>query len=176
LEAHLHGHGFITESHSLLMVCTPASLPDSEPPVGVVIELLDETSDIDKYRAFKTIEKRSFGPGDSPEASLDEAHAYRERFGPMVKAMASLDGIPAGIGSLTYPHAGTAEAAGIATLPAFRRRGIAGAVTRALARSGFESGLESVFLTAVDEAAGRVYTYSGFSGAGTHQVNISIPG
>lgn len=91
------------------------------------------------------MEKRSFGPPNSPE------------------------------GSLTHPHQGVAEAAGIATLPESRRMGIADAVTAALCAEAFRRGMTVVFLTAADEAAGRIYTRAGFMLTGTHQINISIP-
>jgi predicted GNAT family acetyltransferase len=50
----------------------------------------------------------------------------------------------------------------VATLPAFRRRGIAAALTSELVRDAFERGAEVVFLSAGDVSIARVYERAGF--------------
>lgn len=176
LETALVQAGFRTESRSLLMICEPESLLERPAPAGCTLSVLDETGDLETYRQFKTVEKRSFGASDSAEATDEEAEASRDRFGKMKKVVAELDGKVVGIGTLTFEHNGVAEAAGIATLPGYRGRGIATAVTVELCREGFRSGLDYIFLTAADEAAGRVYLRAGFLQTGTVQINISLPG
>ena len=46
-----------------------------------------------------------------------------------------------GVGAYTVPLDGFTELVGIATLPEYRRRGIAGAVTAEMARHAFEEGV-----------------------------------
>jgi ribosomal protein S18 acetylase RimI-like enzyme len=58
--------------------------------------------------------------------------------------------------------AGVVELVGIATARAARRRGLAAAVTSALAAAAQDAGAELVFLTAGDEGAARVYERVGF--------------
>ena len=55
------------------------------------------------------------------------------------------------------------ELGGIATLPAYRRRGLAGAVTARLAEEAFARGIAGVFLTPGDDGAERVYANAGFA-------------
>ncbi|HEY0697941.1 MAG TPA: GNAT family N-acetyltransferase, partial [Micromonospora sp.] len=62
---------------------------------------------------------------------------------------------------------GTAEVAGIATLPTARRRGLGTAVTAALARQLLDAGTELVFLSAGSEDIARVYLRAGFRRIGT---------
>ncbi|HZT42587.1 MAG TPA: GNAT family N-acetyltransferase [Chthonomonadaceae bacterium] len=70
-------------------------------------------------------------------------------------------------GGVHSPIGDTTEVAGIGTLPAFRRRGIAGALTSALVIDAFGCGCECVFLSAADQAVQRVYARIGFEQIGT---------
>lgn len=173
LETALNQYGFVTESHLVLLICTPQTLQPTSSIPGLTFEFLDTESTLESYRQFNTIPKRAFGSDDAPEATLEEAADSRKRFGNMVKVLARLDGQSVSVGTLTHPCEGITEAAGIATITPFRRRGIGGAVTGILAASAFASGLELVFLSAVDERAGRVYERAGFIPTETYQVNIS---
>lgn len=65
------------------------------------------------------------------------------------------------------PIDGVTEAAGVATLPAYRRRGAGGALTSALVSDAFAQGCELVFLTAGDARARRLYERVGFRMVGS---------
>ena len=71
--------------------------------------------------------------------------------------------IGAGTGA-NFPHYpdGVSEIVGVATAEAWRRRGLAGAVTAAAARGAFAAGAELCLLTPGDEGALRVYARAGF--------------
>ncbi|MCM4081289.1 GNAT family N-acetyltransferase [Paractinoplanes hotanensis] len=60
-----------------------------------------------------------------------------------------------------------AEVAGVATLPAARRRGYASQLTAALARRSLADGAALVFLSAGDDDVARLYTKVGFRRIGT---------
>ena len=60
-----------------------------------------------------------------------------------------------------------AEIAGVATLPAARRRGVGAALTAALARRLLDAGTDLVFLSAGSEDIARVYLRAGFRRVGT---------
>ena len=60
----------------------------------------------------------------------------------------------------------SAELGGVATLPEFRRRGAAAAVSSHLAASHFAAGGDVVWLSAGDAAAHGVYAKIGFIDAG----------
>jgi GNAT superfamily N-acetyltransferase len=75
-------------------------------------------------------------------------------------------GSPVAVGS-HQPVGGTSEIVGVATLPAFRRRGLGAAVTAALAADAIRRGCETVCLFAGDEDVARVYEQVGFVRVGT---------
>jgi predicted GNAT family acetyltransferase len=65
------------------------------------------------------------------------------------------------------PVGDVTEVVGVATLPAFRRRGLGAAVTGLLVADARARGVETVFLTAGDEEIARVYARLGFVRIGT---------
>lgn len=63
--------------------------------------------------------------------------------------------------------AGVSEVVGVAVLPAYRRRGIAAHLSGELARHALDSGADTVFCSAQDDAVARVYGSVGFRRVGT---------
>ncbi len=175
LEAALTRRGFMVESRTILMVCTPHTLIPAPAVAGLSLEILDAESSLAQFCDYIFVQECAFGEKNHAEIHPSQAEVFRERYGGMVKALARLESLPVGVGLLTHPLDGITEAAGIGTLPAYRGRGIAAAVTAAIARRGFENGLAQVFLTAANERAGRVYQRVGFEPAPTVQINISLP-
>ena len=84
--------------------------------------------------------------------SLDKSRAFTAR----------LDGLGVCAGMYTDIVEGVTELVGIATLHAYRRRGIGGALTVYATQTAFADGASLVFLTAANEGAGRVYQRVGF--------------
>lgn len=99
---------------------------------------------------------------DPATVAVRTAHVLEGR--PAVAA-AYVGGEPVARGTVTVVG-DTAEVTGVATLPAMRRRGLAGAVTHALAQHAFAAGARLVFLAA-DPAAVRVYERIGFAQVGS---------
>jgi predicted GNAT family acetyltransferase len=60
-----------------------------------------------------------------------------------------------------------AEIVGVSTLPAARRRGLAGAVTASLARHARQCGVEALVLSAENDDVSRIYHRAGFHRIGT---------
>lgn len=73
---------------------------------------------------------------------------------------------PVGGGSHN-PRGDVSEIAGVGVLPAFRRRGIAAAITEALARHALDHGVATVFCSAQSLDVARVYEGVGFRRVGT---------
>jgi len=73
---------------------------------------------------------------------------------------------PVGGGSYS-PVDGVAEIAGVGVLPAYRRRGLAGQLTFAMARHALGSGVTTVFCSAQTPEVARVYEAVGFRRVGT---------
>jgi len=73
---------------------------------------------------------------------------------------------PVGGGSHN-PRGDVTEVVGVAVLPAYRRRGLAAALTAVLARDALERGISTVFCSAQDDDVARVYESVGFRRVGT---------
>ncbi|MEN8650528.1 GNAT family N-acetyltransferase [Streptomyces sp. 21So2-11] len=95
-----------------------------------------------------------------------ERIAGRIRAGQSVVAAAVEDGVVLCSGQ--YLPVGTVtEIVGIGTLPSARRRGLAVSVTAALTSDARSRGIDTIFLTATDEAVARIYARAGFRHIGT---------
>jgi N-acetylglutamate synthase-like GNAT family acetyltransferase len=68
---------------------------------------------------------------------------------------------PVGGGSHT-PVGAISEIAGVGVLPAFRQRGLAGALTYVLARDALDHGVTTVFCSAQSIDVARIYARVGF--------------
>ncbi|HLF75923.1 MAG TPA: GNAT family N-acetyltransferase [Dehalococcoidia bacterium] len=90
-----------------------------------------------------------------------EFERERLRRGLTVRAGAYLDDRPVAVGS-HQPVAGVTEIVGVATLPAYRRRGLATAVVDLLIEDALQRGVETIFLSADDDDVARVYERLGF--------------
>ncbi|MEV0182028.1 GNAT family N-acetyltransferase [Streptomyces sp. NPDC050625] len=71
------------------------------------------------------------------------------------------DGTPLAAGHY-HPAGGTTEIGGVGTLPTARRRGLAAAVTTALATHARDHGVHTVFLAYAEDAVARIYARLGF--------------
>jgi ribosomal protein S18 acetylase RimI-like enzyme len=90
-----------------------------------------------------------------------EFERERMRSGRTVSAVAFMDGDPVAVGS-HQPVGSVSEIVGVGTLPAYRRRGIALALTSLLVEDAVRRGVVTVFLSAGDDAVARVYERVGF--------------
>jgi ribosomal protein S18 acetylase RimI-like enzyme len=95
--------------------------------------------------------------------SIESVAFERKRLldGSTVMYAACQDGYPVAIGS-HQPVGKVTELVGIATLPAYRRRGLAAAVTQALVEDALRRGMRTIFLSADDDAVARIYESVGF--------------
>jgi GNAT superfamily N-acetyltransferase len=89
------------------------------------------------------------------------------RAGRTVRAGAFVTGAGPVGGGGHNPRGAVSEIVGIGTLPAFRRRGLAGAITHLLARQALSAGVSTVFCGAESLAVARIYEQVGFRRIGT---------
>jgi GNAT superfamily N-acetyltransferase len=153
--------GFALELRGPLMTCAePVAAPEVS---GLTLELLDRSGPPEPIAAYMRVQRAAFGddPGD-PEGDVA---AFRKRAGG-TNLLALIDGEPAATGTLLHPQLGCAEVVGIGTLPAFRGRGVAAAVTAELTRRAFAVGAELAFLTPGGDEAQRIYARAGYAGVG----------
>lgn len=103
------------------------------------------------------------------EAGVDGARRSSKQVaeGDSVVVGALVEGRGAVGGGTHRPRGDTTEVVGVGVLPAYRRRGVAGAVTAALSHQALEAGVTTVFCGAEDEAVARVYERVGFRRVGT---------
>ena len=65
---------------------------------------------------------------------------------------------------------GVAEITGVGVLPSSRRQGLGAAITALLARDALDRGVDTVFLSASDDAVARIYGRIGFREIGTAMI------
>lgn len=168
-----------------LMVLDPAALPDPAALSDVPVRLLDPaargfTTDLAIRRAVETIGFGSPGTGRgnagpaerdaalvAPVPDFVTAEGSRAAAGTRLFALAETPDHGALASGTAMRVGDVAEIAGVATLPAARRRGLAAAVTAALARRLVDTGTDLVFLSAGSDDIARVYLRAGFRRIGT---------
>jgi ribosomal protein S18 acetylase RimI-like enzyme len=155
------------ESENPLLVCRPNDWTAVPQPAGLEIRRLTPDSPDADIAADIDVGSRGFGEegrGATPERIAD----LRRRLGLGNEYfLALIDEQPAGVGAYMVLLDGITEMVGIATLPEFRQRGIAAAVTAEMCRHAFALGARIAFLTAADDDASRVYQRTGFHRVGT---------
>lgn len=157
-----------------LMHVTTDVFRRAAPPPDCVVRLARIDDDLARWNAVAMIGFDAAGTATGPQgvADLDRMAARadpdaigfaRDRLaeGFTVMAGAVVGGDPVTIGS-HQPLEGVAEVTGVATLPAFRRRGFGAAVTSLLVRDAFDRGITTVFLSAGEDDVARMYASLGF--------------
>lgn len=148
------------------------------PPDGVEIRLARDEDDLATLTAVAMVgfANPGTGAGDVGADALADAVAAtdagiiaftreRMRAGATVTAAAYVGGMPVSVGSHN-PCDGATEIVGVATLPAYRRRGIGAAVTSLLIGDAIGRGIETICLSAGSLDIARVYAKAGFRQVG----------
>jgi ribosomal protein S18 acetylase RimI-like enzyme len=173
----LRSAGLVVESMPLMHV-TPQTFRAATSSTDAVVRFARIDDDLARWNAVAMVAFDVGGTEPGPEGveTLDPMAAdadpgsigfARERLaeGFTVMAGALVAGDPVSIGS-HQPLEGVAEVTGVATLPAFRRRGLGAAVTSLLVRDAFDRGVTTVFLSAGDDDVARMYASLGFREVG----------
>ncbi|MEU3420713.1 GNAT family N-acetyltransferase [Streptomyces murinus] len=162
VEPALRRAGFTTEAVHEYLVCTPATLTVPGARVRVQAPVTDED-----YVAIDTALSEAFGGEWAPSPEGAARLRRTEEGGGAVRFVRAEDGSCAGGALCSAPAEGTAELAGVGTLPGHRGRGIAAAVTAALAETLFARGARTVWLEYSGAGSRRVYERVGFRPGGT---------
>ncbi|MFJ3644939.1 GNAT family N-acetyltransferase [Streptomyces murinus] len=162
VEPALRRAGFTTEAVHEYLVCTPATLTVPGTRVRVQAPVTDED-----YVAIDTALSEAFGGEWAPSPEGAARLRRTEEGGGAVRFVRAEDGSCAGGALCSAPAEGTAELAGVGTLPGHRGRGIAAAVTAALAETLFARGARTVWLEYSGAGSRRVYERVGFRPGGT---------
>ncbi len=153
---------FALEDHTVLLTCTRDTFRPAPPIPGLEIITLTPDSPAEDLLARMEVQRQGFGDTSGEPPTLADAERFRPKLAQSGALLARLGGVPVAAGDFTAPLDGFAELVGIATLEAYRRRGIASALTAQAVQTAFEHGVEVAFLTAADERAGRIYERVGF--------------
>lgn len=164
VEARLLEAGFTVEGKLPLMVCRPGQQQPLQVPAG--IELLVPSTDAELLGVMSAQSEAYGGDGRPDPHAVERLRQQIDAGEIVVLARDTATGEAAGGGMGTAPHDGLSEVAGIGVRPAYRRRGIAGALTARLLREAFDAGVTLAFLMAAGEAEARNYARAGFQHCG----------
>ncbi len=178
--------GLEVQTHPLMVLSSPREAPVLPPGVTVRV-IAPEDQELDRIWAVPAV---AFGhpgtaAGEAGPAERDKIAAdhdggtiamLRERLrsGHSVLAAAFGPDGPLAAGSCQAVD-GVAEITGVGVLPSSRRQGLGAAVTALLARDALDRGVQTVFLSASDDAVARVYARIGFHGIGTAMIAEPAP-
>ncbi|PYC70428.1 GNAT family N-acetyltransferase [Micromonospora arborensis] len=168
-----------------LMVLDPTALPDPATLSDVAVRVLAADSpsfaaDVAARRAVAAVSFAAAGtaPGEAGPAERDAAvtelelaaldeERTRIADGRRVSALAGTSTDGALASGMAMRVGDVAEIAGVATLPAARRRGLGAALTATLAHELRAAGTDLIFLSAGSDDIARVYLRVGFRRIGT---------
>ncbi len=162
LPAALRDNGFNEEGRQWGMICTTRTLQAIPAVPGLTMTELGPEASLADARDFMLVQREAFSPGETGALTDEDILRTQRSFGRRPGFLARLGDEPAGAAAYSQPIDGVTEVTGIATRAAYRRRGIAAALTALTAASALQRGVQTVCLVAEDERAGRVYQRVGF--------------
>ena len=166
--------GFVKENEHPIMILRRTDWTTIELPFEISIS----RSTVDDCDLLARVTSSAFEDCDDISIAAQRSQGEMERFlraissGRWLAVLARYANGIAGAG-LAVGNNSIREVAGVGTLPKFRRRGVARAVTSALTEWHFENGGELAWLTPGDAGAEGVYSSVGYRHAGT-QVCYSL--
>lgn len=166
----LEQNGFVEESRLPLMLCTPETVVMPPPIADFEVQQIDVASPDAIKIDHSRIAHYGFS-GDAPWLPEYEVGVPDQKSKAVAKGMGLFVGYIAEeavcVATYTVPYDGITEIGGVATLPAYRRRGLAGYITAVATAHAFAHGVTVALLSAGDEGAGRVYERVGFNTGAT---------
>jgi predicted GNAT family acetyltransferase len=165
----LHSSGWSKVGQSQVMICTPKTYQPAPNVSGLAITTLSYQSSMEEVREGLDTNALGFDP-QAQRATVKETEEFRQNLVLSRAFTARFQEQTVAAGMFTEIHDELTELVGITTLEAFRRRGIAAALTASMMHTAFQAGATQVFLIAANEQAGRIYERVGFHSYATHVV------
>lgn len=167
VEATLRAAGFVEERRTpaMLLELPPDGCmePVAEQAVAwVSLHVVSPTAAVDVAAACVVAHLGFEEEGMPDQHDIGRLVASLGAGGGAVLARRLEGGEPVGTARYTVPAAGVAEVVGVAVLRDHRRRGIAASMLSAITEMARRRGVDWLWLTPDDEAAGRVYEAAGF--------------
>jgi len=161
VEAALTAAGFTVELRTPVMVSVPGIALTPREPAGITVRAAAGDADL---HAAAAVQHEAYEVPDPPGPRDVERLARMVQRGGVVSVVvddASGQITGTGLVDVTGLGASTGELAAVAVRPAFRRRGIASALSAHLARTAHSQAISLVFLEA-EPAEERIYRRTGF--------------
>jgi GNAT superfamily N-acetyltransferase len=165
--------GFVAEQRTPVMIATRKTVLSPRSPAGVTVR---EAADDADLAAATVVQHHAYQVPHPPgQGDIDRLSRLVQRGGIVVVAVDDDSGIVVGTGlvDVAAECPGVGELAAVGVLTAFRRRGIASAVSAGLAGAALARDIGMVFLEAEPEEE-RIYRRTGFTDA-TAKIWVSIP-
>ena len=173
--------GLEVQTHPLMVLSARPAAPAL--PAGIAVRAVaPEDPELDRIWAVPAVAfghpgtaTGEAGPAERDKIAADhdggtiEMLRERLRSGQSVLAAAFGPDGPLAAGSCQAVD-GVAEITGVGVLPSSRRQGLGAAITALLARDALDRDVETVFLSASDDAVARVYARIGFREIGTAMI------
>jgi RimJ/RimL family protein N-acetyltransferase len=177
VEEALLAAGFVVQQRLPFMLVTAAELSGPAELDGIEVKVLDKSATDEELRGIALAQREAYENPDGPQDDADfssEVAGLRGsvdagKFSVLARGAAgsASAGVPMAGGGSGPAIAGTTEIGGIATRPAFRRRGAGAAVTAALSRHLLEVvGLDCVWLSPAGPDQERLYASIGYRSLG----------
>jgi ribosomal protein S18 acetylase RimI-like enzyme len=178
--------GLEVQAHPLMVLASPPQAA-TLPPGITVRAVAPEDTELDRIWAVPTV---AFGhpgtaAGEAGPAERDKIAAdhdggtiamLRERVRSGHSVLAAVFGQDGPLAAGSYQAVdGVAEITGVGVLPSSRRQGLGAAVTALLARDALDRGVETLFLSASDDAVARIYARIGFREIGVAMIAEPAP-
>lgn len=164
----LEAAGWTRTDHVPVMICTPKRFVMPPAPEG--IELVVPTPDAPDRMWVEWHHTQVIAFEDPEPVAPADVEGFRQRVATRFFAGATVDGQVIATAECSPIAAGVSDVGGVATLPGYRRRGIAAFVTGAAVRAAFAAGAEIAWLSAAEAAQG-IYARAGFTAVGTLSVH-----
>lgn len=156
LRAAVEKSGLVVHEHPLMVLDGAAE--EVAAPEDVTVRIVDADDPVLPSAAAAPY--AAFGIAPSPTAAAELAARIEAG---LTRLAAAVDASGTALSAGQYqPVGAVAEVVGVGTLPDARRRGLGLAVTAALVADARARGVETVFLSATDEAVARLYGRLGF--------------
>lgn len=165
--------GFVVERRTPVMIATPDTALTARPPAAITVRQAADDADLAGSAAVQHHAYEVPHPPGPPD--IARMSRLIQRGGIVVVAVDDDSGAVVGTGlvDVAEEYPGVGELAAVGVLTAYRRRGIASAVSVALATCAHNHGTELVFLEA-EPAEEQIYRRSGFTDV-TAKIWVSIP-
>lgn len=161
--------GFGVEARLPVLTCAPEDATVAT--VDSSIELRLASTD-DQLRLVAEAQNDAYGAPEATEHDVARLRGTLDRGGLVALAVDTATGVGVGGGLCAPPHRGVSELAAIGVRAAYRRRGIAAALTGLLTRACPTVGITTPFLMTAGPAEERIYQRVGYQRV-TESLHIS---